>query len=153
MAKPAQRMVEVVGLKALAADVKKQSDDVQSDLYKALRSAGKAAAEPIAAATRSALPYDSGHLAGTVRASGTRTGASVREGSKKYPYAGWIDFGGDREPQGGHRDRYRDGRYLFPNARNLAATAARTYEDEIAKVFGADRIWTNVTTSGEDVHD
>jgi hypothetical protein len=153
MASTANAAVSVVGLKALAADIKKQSDDTQSDLYKALRAAGKAAAEPVAARTRAMLPNDSGDLVGTVRASGTRTGAAVREGSNAIVYGPWIEFGGDRPVQGGSRIYTPDGRYLFPAARGMASVAAETYEREITKTFGAGRIWTNSGDDGKDVHD
>ena len=123
-------IVDVVGLKALARDVNKLTDDQKGPLLKAMQSAGKTAAEPVAAATRSALPRsdrktDAGRLRGSVRTSGTRTGASVRMGSKAVPWAGWVEFGGTRHrPFPSHRDYVKDGRYLFPAARGLAERSA-----------------------------
>ena len=153
MASTAKAAVSVVGLKALVADIKKQSDDTQSDLYKALRAAGKAAAEPVAARTRSMLPYDSGDLAGTVRASGTRTGAAVREGSNFRLSTGRGLSLVATDPYKADRASTRPTvATCFPR-RGMASVAAETYEREITKTFGSGRIWTNATDDGKEVHD
>lgn len=139
-------------MRALRRDINKLADDQASLLYREIKAAGKAAVEPVAQAVRGALPDVSGALVGTVRTSGTRTGGTVREGSAKVPYAGWIDFGGSR-PDGSTRPFLRDGRYLYPSAQGLATTAAELYASALDRVFNNSAVWTNTTNNGGDVHD
>ena len=114
--------VGVIGIKALVKDIKKLSEDEQGPLFKAIRDAGLHAVEPVAARTRSSVPHvevegQKGSLSGSVRASGTRTGAGVRMGSKAINWAGWVEFGGKREsPHLSERESVQGGRYLFPAA-------------------------------------
>ena len=150
-------VVGIVGIKALSKDINQLTDDVRSPLFKAIQAAGRTAAEPVAAATRSALPHsdrrtpDAGQLAGSVRTSGTRTGAAVRMGSKQVPWAGWVEFGGQRyRPFHSQRDYVKDGRYLFPAARGLAERSASLYSDALERVFVSSGVWTN---PGDQVHD
>jgi hypothetical protein len=146
--------IEVVGLRALSRDLKKMSDEKSGPIVDAMKKAGKAAAEPVAAATRSSLPSVSGRLAGNVRTSGTRTGAAVRMGSRGIPYAGWIEFGGSRGGRNsrGSRPFTAGGRYLFPAAEAHASDGARIYEEEVTKALDHFN-WTNATTSAGSVHD
>jgi hypothetical protein len=144
--------VELVGLKALRRDISRLSTDVSGPFFRALKAAGLAAAEPVAAATRSAVPHDSGDLAATVRTSGTRTGGAVRMGRASVPYAGWVEFGGVR-PDGSERDYVAGGRYLFPAAANLAERAAREYARALEGVFDQSGLWTNTGTDPRSVHD
>lgn len=145
--------VGVVGMAALRRDINRLSTDQQGPLYAAIRAAGKQAAEPIASVTRSTIPMGgTGNLAGTVRTSGTKTGAAVRMGTARVPYAGWLDFGGTR-PDGSSRDYRPDGRYLFPAAQGRAGQAAQLYADALERVFSSDSVWTNSTTDPGSVHD
>ena len=154
----ADPVVGIVGIKALSKDINKLTDDVRSPLFKAIQAAGKTAAEPVAAATRSALPTSdrpkvatAGQLAASVRTSGTRTGAAVRMGSKRVPWAGWVEFGGTRhKPFQSSREFVKDGRYMFPAARGLAERSASLYNDALTRVFASSGVWTN---PGEQVHD
>jgi hypothetical protein len=75
-------------------------------------------AEQVAIRTRVAMPSGPemhGHLKGSVgidRTEGLR--ATVNHGGPRYPYAGWLEFGGNvgrRHLQ--HRTWIRGGRYLF----------------------------------------
>lgn len=150
-------VVGVIGIKALSKDINQLTDDVRSPLFKAIQAAGRVAAEPVAAATRSDLPRsdrhtpDDGMLAGTVRTSGTRTGAAVRMGSRQVPWAGWVEFGGTRhQPFRSSRDYVKDGRYMFPAARGLAERSASLYSDALERVFASSGVWTN---PGDQVHD
>jgi hypothetical protein len=144
--------VAVIGMRALRKDINRLADDQGSALYRAIKQAGKEAVEPVAARVRSALPNVSGTLAGTVRTSGTKTGGTVREGSKKVPYAGWIDFGGSR-PDGSSRPFIRDGRYMYPSATGLATVAAEKYGQAIERILNDPSVWTNTTNKGGEVHD
>jgi hypothetical protein len=141
-------LVEVVGLKAFQRDLRKLSDPTAGDLAKVLVQAGRDALTPIAYQVRDAYPAITGTLRGTVRITSSRTGAAIRVGSKKVPYAGPVDFGG--YPQG--RPFYKDGRYLYPTAKPLAGVAQRLYERDITEALN-DYGWTNTTTSPGQVHD
>lgn len=141
--------VAVVGMNALRRDLRRLSEDVSGPLFEALKKAGRAAAEPVAAATRAALPHVTGTLAGDVRVFASRTGAGVRVGRAAVRYAGPVEFGG--WPPG--RDFVRDGRYLFPAARGLAEASARAYSDELERVFSRSSVWTNATANVEAIRD
>ena len=144
--------VAVVGMRALRADLTRLGADV-GPLNKGMSAAGKVAVDPVAAATRDALPRVSGRLAGDVRTSATKTGATVRMGRVSVPYAGFVDFGGDRsDPHESSRAYTARGRYLFPQAERLSATVGQRYSDAIAGVLDAFN-WTNDTTNPGSIHD
>jgi hypothetical protein len=134
--------VAVIGLKAFQRDVKRLTGDA-GPLNKACSAAGRTAAAPVAAATRSALPQVSGRLAGDVRVSATRSGASVRMGRSSIRYAGWVEFGGHRHaPHESERAYDSRGRYMFPAAVQLASSSARLYSAALAKAFDSFG-WSN----------
>ena len=141
--------VAIVGLKALLRDVKKLTAN-NGDLNQALSAAGRHAVEPIASQARSALPQDSGRLAGDVRVTASRSGAAVRMGRSNLRYAGWVEFGGTRRvPHVSTRDYDPRGRYLFPAAIQLAAIAAERYS--VATQAALDNFdWTNTGSSPHD---
>ncbi len=142
--------VEVVGLKALARDLAKASDPRAGEVLGYMKRAGVQAANPVADATRSSLPHDTGSLSGDVRVSANRTGATIRMGRKSIPYAGWVEFGGTRHrPHTTSRPFIADGRYLFPAARQLQSEVASLYSDAIGDAF-AHLSWTN---PGDQPHD
>jgi hypothetical protein len=143
--------VAVIGLKALMRDVARLPDSPV--MLAALKEAGRRAAEPVAEAARSALPHVSDALADDVRVTSSRTGAAVRMGRKKVPYAGWVEFGGTRQrPHRSQRPFVATGRYLYPAARSLAATSAATYAAGLQRAFDSFG-WSNTTTDGARVHD
>jgi hypothetical protein len=145
-------VVAVIGLRALNRDVQRLTDD-RGPLNKLMAAAGRTAAEPVAAATRSSLPQDSGRLAGDVRVTAARSGASVRMGRASIRYAGWVEFGGTRRaPHLSRRDYNPRGRYLFPAAVQLAARAARLYSEAVETGF-ANYPWTNTGTDPGGIHD
>jgi hypothetical protein len=145
-------VVALVGLRAFQRDVLKLTAD-RGPLVALFRRAGLAAAEPVADAARAALPQQSGRLAGDVRASGSRTGGTVRMGRASVRYAGWVEFGGRRRvPHESARDYTPQGRYLFPNARQLAPRAETLYTQALNDGL-ASFPWTNQTADGGAVHD
>jgi hypothetical protein len=150
-------VVGIVGMAALRRDVNRMTDDVSGPLYAAIKRAGLQVAEPVAAAVRARLPSGprtTGRLQGDVRVGATRTGASVRMGRKTVPYAGWVEFGGTRKrPWPSERPFVKDGRYLFPAARDLSAQTAADYTAALQAVFDSPGVWTNTTTSPGAVHD
>ena len=144
--------VGIVGLNALRRDLVKLTADA-GPLNKAFAQAGMSAAEPVASATRSALPQVSGELATTVRVSRARSGAGVRMGNASHPYAGWVEFGGIRKaPHETSRPYLAQGRYLFPAARRLASTALEIYDRALLSALQSFD-WTNETTNEGSVHD
>jgi hypothetical protein len=149
---PTTPTVDVIGLRALVRDANRLCADA-GPLNEALKAAGRTAAEPVAAAARSAYPQRTGDLAGTVRVGATRSGASVRVGSAKVPYAAMVDFGG-YPPKGGSSayPYIQGGRYLYPAAEQWASTAAELYSVAAQRAF-ASFSWTNETTDAAAVHD
>jgi len=138
----AQAVAQVVGIRALAKDLARLGEP-GGPLLKAMAAAGKAAAEPVAAVTRATLPQVSGRLAGDVRTSGTKTGASVRMGRASVRYAGWVEFGGTRKvPHMSRRDFQPRGRYLFPAAVMGAPLVASLYEKAVTQAVESFH-WTN----------
>jgi hypothetical protein len=145
--------VGLVGVKALVRDLKKVESDTSGPVLVAMREAAREAAQPVAIRARGTLPDVSGDLVATVRVNATRTGASVRMGSARVPYAGWVEFGGRRHhPHESSRPYVKTGRYLFPVAADLATTVARHYDVALTAAF--DRVrWTNTSPDGKAVHD
>jgi hypothetical protein len=145
-------VVGIIGAKALRKDLGRLADDVNGPLFRAMKRAGYASVQPIVGLTRSRLPSVSGNLSMSVRASGTKTGGSVRMGRASVPYAGWIEFGGSR-PDGSTRQFIGSGRYLFPAAAGDASRASKAYSEALEQLFGSAGIWTNTTGNGGQVHD
>jgi hypothetical protein len=144
--------VGVVGLNALKRDLVRAAGD-RGPINAAFAKAGTAAAEPVAAVTRGALPRVSGRLAGDVRVNATRSGGTIRMGRASIRYAGWVEFGGRRRaPHESSRDYTPLGRYLFPHARNLAPTSVQLYTKALQQALDG-LTWTNTTTDGSAVHD
>jgi len=145
----AQAVAQVVGIRALAKDLKALGDP-GGPLLKAMVDAGRKAAEPVASVTRGTLPRDTGRLAGDVRVSATRTGATVRMGRASVRYAGWVEFGGTRKvPHVSHRDYQPRGRYLFPAAVMGAPLVASLYTKAVTEAVEGFH-WTN---EGDSPHD
>jgi hypothetical protein len=144
--------VAVVGMSALRRDVLRLTGDA-GPLNKALSAAGRQAAEPVAGAARGALPQVSGRLAGDVRVTASRSGAAVRMGRSSLRYAGWVEFGGHRmAPWDSFREYDSRGRYLFPNAVQLASVSGRIYSDATQAALDSFG-WTNETSDPGGIHD
>jgi hypothetical protein len=145
-------VVAVVGMNALKRDLVKLAGD-KGPINTLFVQAGVAALAPVAAATRAALPHDTGRLAGDVRVTGTRTGGTLRMGRASVRYAGWVEFGGTRRrPHESERDYEATGRYMFPAARALATVTQQRYTDALTKAIDVYP-WTNESTDGTAVHD
>jgi hypothetical protein len=146
-------LVQVVGLRALNRDLGRLCADA-GPLYASLREAGRGAVQPVASAVSAAWPRTesykraAGTMAGTVRVTATRSGAAVREGYARLPYAGPIDFGWPKR----NIDFVRTGRYMFPAAEPLRAVAASRYSEATTAAL-ASFGWTNETAVAEGIHD
>jgi len=144
--------VALVGLRAMQRDLVKAAADTGA-LNTAFKAAGKAAAQPVYAAAKSALPQDTGRLAGDLRIGATKSGASIRMGRSSVRYAGWVEFGGHRKaPHESSRDYDSRGRFLFPSAVSLAGTVPGLYSTALQKALDG-LPWTNETASPASIHD
>jgi len=93
----------------------------------------RVAAEQTADETRIRLPRKTGRLAGSVRVAnrkGRRQRVSM--GRAKVPYAGWIEFGGNRPHP---RPFISEGRYLFPAAERHRAPLKHDLEKQTEHVI------------------
>lgn len=89
----AQRaLLEVEGAARLRRTLRQAGVDLEQ-----LRAAHARAAQIAADAAANAAPVRSGTLAGTVRASGTKTAGIIRAGFARIPYAGPIHWGWPRQ--------------------------------------------------------
>jgi Bacteriophage HK97-gp10, putative tail-component len=143
--------VDIVGVKALARDLKAMAD--KPSFQAVLSAAGFSAATATADIARSTLPSRSGALSGDVRVSRTKTGASVRMGRKKVPYAGWVEFGGRRSrPHASERVFVRNGRYLYEAARSQQSAAQDAFERYAQQALDAYD-WSNTTTNADAINE
>ena len=106
----------LAALTALAAAVDHEAADVAED-----------AADTIAARVRTLLPLGPpahGHAKiGGVSVERDGLTATVAEGSVRFPYVAWLDFGGNvGRRHAVHRTYLRRGRYLFPTAAAVRPT-------------------------------
>lgn len=124
----AQPLAQIIGLDQLRRQLLRMDRDV---FGQAFVDAGVQAANPIASAVRSAIPRDTGNLAGTVRVAKIKTGAAIRVGTARYPYVGPLEFGG----YPGERPFIRPGRYIYPTATPLTAKAVDTYSNQVQKAL------------------
>ena len=100
-------------LALLEYEATRQLDDIGSD-----------AAESVASRVRLLMPMGpqaGGHARSSVEVDhppGLR--ATVREGGPRFPYVGWLDFGGNvGRHHANHRAWIKSGRYLFPVLRTV----------------------------------
>ena len=127
--------VDVIGLDAFANDVARACSD-SGAINASMSQAAVGLMNPVAGATRSAVPTVSGQLGSSVRVNASRSGAAVRMGSGNVRYAGWIEFGGHRRaPHESVRDYSSFGRYLFPSARPVASRVTDVYSEAITRAL------------------
>ncbi|WP_165217242.1 HK97 gp10 family phage protein [Schaalia sp. ZJ1691] len=81
-------VVQIEGARELRRQLKAAGDDLKD-----LSAAHRKAADIAARAARTAAPVKTGRLAGSIRASGTKTAGIIRAGRKAIPYANPIEFG------------------------------------------------------------
>lgn len=97
----------LAALAALGAAADRQLDGVISD-----------AAQAVAQRTRVAIPMGpqpGGHLRSSVRVDRGDLAARVEHGGPRYPYAGWLEFGGHvGRRHAVARQWIPRGRYLYP---------------------------------------
>jgi hypothetical protein len=105
--------IEPVKIEGLA-DFNRNLKKLNADLPKVLRLAHNDAAQIIVSWVKGKMPRDTGHAAGTVKARSTRTETRIQEGSTRYPYVPWLDFGGRVGRKRSIKRRFiKEGRYLY----------------------------------------
>lgn len=132
MAEPVR--VEVHGVAALVAHAKTLERRIAAQAPRAFDGPARKAA----AATRARIPRRSGRMAASVQTGTSPNGVWVGY-ADTVPYAGWIDFGGDRRGGRGavaSRAYIAAGRYLFPAATSgveaqLVTAGERAAQSEI----------------------
>lgn len=125
--------IRVDGLKEFGQNLKR----IDNELPKAVRLAANEAANVIVDDVRPRIPLGpaaGGHARSSVKAKSTRTLGRVQAGSKKYPYFGWLEFGGRVGPNRSVRRPYRrEGRYLWVSfARNYDTVHDRLIAELLA---------------------
>lgn len=105
---------------------------VDKDLPKEMRRGWNEVAEVVVDETRRRLPIQSGDLRSSVRAVSEQRSARVVMGSASVPYAGWVDFGGNRPH---FRPFARHGRYLFPVVDDLRGAIDSRTNDMVNRLI------------------
>lgn len=134
-------LITIKGLNEFTKSLKK----MDADLPKAVRLAGNKAADLIVTEARPRVPLGpgrGGHARSSVKAKSTRTAARVSGGGKRYPYYGWLDFGGRvGRNRSVNRPFLKDGRYIwraFANNRDKIVDVLESSLVDIAKDAGLD---------------
>lgn len=104
--------ITIRGLRDFQAALKAMDGESQ----KKLRVAMNAAAELVADRARRGVPRKSGAAKGSIKAQSQQRVARVVGGSRKAPYFGWLDFGGEGRRKGRPAPRpfRKEGRYIYP---------------------------------------
>lgn len=127
--------IRVEGLKELHNSMKK----LNSDLAKQLRLVNKTAAQLVADNAAERVPVLTGRLKKSIKALGQARSATVKEGSAKIPYAGFIDFGGTINFKTSsrviERPFIKEGRILFPALHAEQAKINAMYLGEVNKLI------------------
>jgi len=98
------------GMHSLVGSIDEASGDAFYDLAQIAR-----------AETAAKVPHRSGRLAASAAARRDAAGNTASVGiGDGVPYAGWIEFGGGKDPQHAGRKYIKRGRYLYPTARRTA---------------------------------
>lgn len=110
MAGPAP--ITIRGLRDFQAALREMDGQSQ----KKLRVALNAAADLVAERARRGVPRRTGAAKGSVKAQSQQRVARVVGGSRKAPYYGWLDFGGEGRRPGRPAPRpfRKEGRYIYP---------------------------------------
>lgn len=126
--------IRVEGLREFVRGLKQ----VDSDLPKAARLANNKAADIVVGYAKPKVPRGpgkGGHVVNTIKAKSTRTAARVSGGGKKFPYYGWLDFGGRvGRNRSVRRPFMQEGRYIWRAYADHSGEAYRVYIDALLDV-------------------
>lgn len=117
---------------------------IDRDAPKGLRKAGNKAADIVVAEAKPRVPLGpgkGGHAKSSIRAASTASAARVRGGGRRFPYYGWLDFGGPRnKPRPPERPYFKSGRYIwaaFAAERDRVEGVLRDELTDVARQAGA----------------
>jgi hypothetical protein len=120
------------------AEFRRNLRAISREAPKGLRLAGNDAARLVVADARPRVPVGpaaGGHALTNLRASSTATAARVSFGSKRYPYAGFLEFGGRvGRKRSVYRPFIREGRYMFPAYRAQKPNVERELHRALVEV-------------------
>jgi hypothetical protein len=123
--------VRVEGIPELRRALRRAEDGLQKELGKA----HKRSADVVAAAARARTPVRSGALRASIKAGGSQRFGTVKGGSSKVKYFGFIDFGGTIAIPSRmtviQRTFISEGRILYPALASKRSEMERYYEREI----------------------
>lgn len=122
--------VEVTGMKEVRRAVRQIEDKAtQKGLARELKSEWKQAAEIVAVEAAKNAPSRSGALRKSVRGAATQTGASVKAGRARVPYAGAIEYG-RRYPNG---TKSQGQFYLWRAVKSEAPKVAKVLDEGLTR--------------------
>jgi len=106
--------IKVTGLKEFSRSLRK----IDSEAPKQLRLLGNRIAQVVVREAQTKIPSGPparGHVSSSIRASSTRTAVRVSGGGKRFPYYGWLEFGGAVGiKKSVRRPVKKEGRYIWP---------------------------------------
>jgi len=130
-----QPAISVEGLKEVIRDFKRVGD---VELPKELKALHKDLSSKVASRASANAPVKTGKLKATIRGLGSQRYGVVKEGKASIPYAGWVDFGGNKRGRGGgiqSRPYLSNGRIIYPALDELKPTIEREYNNALEKVL------------------
>ena len=111
--------IRIDGIRQLA----KAAKAVDAEAPKEIKAILNSAAEIVVKGAQRRVPVKTGALRNSIKVGSSATKAQVKSGSKRVPYAGFVDFGGNRKR--GSRPYVRAGRFVLPayeaQKQNIAA--------------------------------
>lgn len=108
-------VIKVTGLRELRTSLRR----IDTKLPRKIREAGNEAARIVVAVAKPRVPIGpgrNGHAVDSIKAASTQSSVGVAEGSAKYKYMPWLDFGGTINRHTSHptkRPFIKHGRYIW----------------------------------------
>lgn len=126
--------IRIEGLRELRAQLRGMDRKLPGEI----RKAGNEAADIVVVHARPRVPIGpgrGGHASSSIRKASTQSAVAVAEGSARYPYMPWLDFGGTINKHTGHptsRPFIRHGRYIWAVFAERRQEVLDKYQDAIA---------------------
>lgn len=94
-------------------------------------------------------PAAHGHLRGSVKVASTQTGVRVAYGGSSFPYAPWLDFGGNvGRKKSVKRPFIKSGRYVWPVYKSLQSKVQNDLRNGLQELADQNGIEINMGGSG-----
>lgn len=125
--------VRVTGLREFRRNLKA----LDSSLPKGVRKAGNEAAQIVVDAAKPRVPIGpgrGGHAVSSIRKASTQSAVRVAEGSARFPYMPWLDFGGvinKHTATPTKRPFMKEGRYIWAAFADHQELVVQTYQDAL----------------------